>query len=61
MKHKLKIDFFHDVICGLCYVLSPRLPLLAKEMDLDVNHHAFALPANKNEMIGKFAGNTSTP
>lgn len=54
MKHKLKIDFFHDVICGWCYVLSPRLRQLAKEMNLDVHHHAFALSADKNEMIGKF-------
>lgn len=54
MKQKLRIDFFHDVICGWCYVLSPRLRQLAKEMNLDVHHHAFALSADKNEMIGKF-------
>lgn len=54
MKQKLRIDFFHDVICGWCYVLSPRLRQLAKEMDLDVHHHAFALSADKQEMIEKF-------
>jgi len=54
MKQKLKIDFFHDVICGWCYVLSPRLRQLAKEMDLEIHHHAFALSADKNEIIGKF-------
>lgn len=54
MKQKLRIDFFHDVICGWCYVLSPRLRQLAKEMDLDIHHHAFALSADKQEMVAKF-------
>lgn len=54
MKQTLKIDFFHDVICGWCYVVSPRLRQLAKEMALDVHHHAFALSANRNEMTAKF-------
>ncbi|MEH6346718.1 MAG: DsbA family protein [Bermanella sp.] len=54
IKQKLRIDFFHDVICGWCYVISPRLRELAKEMDLDVHHHAFALSATKSEMIEKF-------
>ncbi|CAH9058478.1 hypothetical protein PSECIP111854_02210 [Pseudoalteromonas sp. CIP111854] len=54
MKQKLRVDFFHDVICGWCYVLSPRLRHLAKEMNLEVHHHAFALSADKSEMIRKF-------
>ena len=56
MNKKLKIDFFHDVICGWCYVISPRLRQLAKELDLDVHHHAFALSASKSEMMNKFGG-----
>lgn len=54
MKPKLTVDFFHDVICGWCYVLSPRLRQLEKELDLDIRHHAFALSADKEEMIQRF-------
>ena len=50
----IRIDFFHDVICGWCYVFSPRLRKLAEEFDLDVHHHAFALSASPEEMISKF-------
>ncbi|RTR33196.1 DsbA family oxidoreductase [Shewanella atlantica] len=56
MQKKLRVDFFHDVICGWCYVLSPRLRQLASELDLDVHHHAFALSASKEEMVAKFGG-----
>ncbi len=54
MKPKLKVDFFHDVICGWCYVLSPRLRQLEKELDLDVHHHAFALSPSKEHMKESF-------
>ncbi|MGF1687425.1 DsbA family protein [Photobacterium japonica] len=50
----LRIDFFHDVICGWCYVLSPRLRQLAAEFDLDIHHHAFALTATREDQIEKF-------
>ncbi|ENK3142863.1 DsbA family protein [Vibrio sp. Vb2880] len=54
MSKKIRVDFFHDVICGWCYVLSPRLRQLEKEFNLDIHHHAFALSASREEMIGKF-------
>lgn len=54
MTPKLTVDFFHDVICGWCYVLSPRLRQLEKELDLDVHHHAFALSASKEDMVQRF-------
>ncbi|GAL03436.1 FrnE protein [Photobacterium aphoticum] len=54
MKPALRIDFFHDVICGWCYVLSPRLRQLATEFDLDIHHHAFALTATRADQIDKF-------
>ncbi|MEH6534352.1 MAG: DsbA family protein [Photobacterium frigidiphilum] len=56
MTKKIRIDFFHDVICGWCYVLSPRLRQLAKEFNLDIHHHAFALSESREEMVGKFGG-----
>ena len=54
MSKKIRVDFFHDVICRWCYVLSPRLRQLAEEFNLDIHHHAFALLATREEMIGKF-------
>ena len=54
MSKQIRVDFFHDVICGWCYVLSPRLRQLEKEFNLDIHHHAFALSATREEMIGKF-------
>jgi len=54
MSQKLKVDYFHDVICGWCYVLSPRLRLLADELNLDVYHHTFALSPNKEHMKQNF-------
>ncbi|NWL16816.1 DsbA family protein [Pseudoalteromonas sp. Scap03] len=54
MSKKIRVDFFHDVICGWCYVLSARLRQLAEEFNLDIHHHAFALSATREEMIGKF-------
>ena len=54
MNKKIRVDFFHDVIFGWCYVLSPRLRQLAKEFNLNIHHHAFALSASREEMLGKF-------
>jgi len=54
MSKKIRVDFFHDVICGWCYVLSPRVRQLATEFNLDIHLHAFALSATREEMVGKF-------
>ncbi|KGJ95849.1 DsbA family oxidoreductase [Thalassotalea sp. ND16A] len=54
MSKKLKVDFFHDAICGWCYVLSPRLRQLTTELNLDVQHHAFALSPSKAEVQSQF-------
>ncbi len=54
MKSKIKVDFFHDVVCSWCYVISPRLRKLAEELSLDVHHHAFALSATKEDMVQMF-------
>lgn len=54
MSQKIRVDFFHDAICGWCYVLSPRLRRLATEFDLDVHLHAFALSPTRADQIRKF-------
>ncbi|MEJ2765311.1 DsbA family protein [Photobacterium sp. MCCC 1A19761] len=55
MSQKIRVDFFHDVICGWCYVISPRLRRLATEFDLDVHHHAFALSPTRTDQIRRGA------
>lgn len=59
MNKPIRLDFFHDVICGWCYVLSPRIRQLNREFDLDIYHHAFALSATREEMVSKFGGSIS--
>ncbi|HLI46195.1 MAG TPA: DsbA family protein [Geobacterales bacterium] len=40
---KIKIEFFHDVLCAWCFVLSPRLHRIVEKFDVDVVHRSFAL------------------
>jgi len=40
---EIKIEFFHDVLCAWCFVLSPRLHKIASKYDIKVIHRAFAL------------------
>ncbi len=51
---RIRVDFFHDVVCSWCYVLSPRLRILAEELNLDVYHHSFALSATYKHMERMF-------
>jgi predicted DsbA family dithiol-disulfide isomerase len=48
------IDFFHDVVCGWCYVMSPRLRQVARELGLRVRHRSFVLQASRAEMVAAF-------
>ena len=49
------IDFYHDVICAWCYVISPRLRKLTKEdSTIQVNHHSFALFPNEKTIIHRY-------
>lgn len=50
----LTLDFFHDVVCGWCFNLSPRLRQLATEFSLEVVHHTFVLQENRDQMIAVF-------
>jgi predicted DsbA family dithiol-disulfide isomerase len=48
------IDFFHDVVCGWCYVMSPRLRQVASELGLRVRQRRFVLQASRAEMVATF-------
>jgi len=51
----ITVDFYHDVICSWCYVISPRLRKLEKEnKNIKVKHHSFALFPNKESIIHMF-------
>lgn len=55
MTKKIKIDFFHDVICSWCYVISPRIRELIKEYpEIEVIHHSFALFKDEHAPIKMF-------
>ena len=49
-----QIEFFHDAVCGWCYVLSPRLRQLAKERQIEVVQRCFVLQRSDEEMIERF-------
>ncbi|WFD09669.1 DsbA family oxidoreductase [Tepidibacter hydrothermalis] len=52
---KVTIEFFHDVICSWCYILSPRLRKLVKEIpEVEVIHHSFALSKSPEHTIRMF-------
>jgi predicted DsbA family dithiol-disulfide isomerase len=51
----ITIDFYHDVICAWCYVLSPRIRKLAKnDSNIIVNHHSFALLPNEKTIVHRY-------
>ena len=50
----LLIDFYHDVVCGWCYVMSPRLRQVAGELGIQVRHHTFVLQDSREQMVQVF-------
>lgn len=50
----LTIDFFHDVVCGWCYVMSPRLRQVAAELDIEIRHRTFVLQDSREKMVQAF-------
>lgn len=48
------IEFFHDVVCGWCYVMSPRLRQASAELGIEVRHRSFVLQDSREEMIRVF-------
>lgn len=50
----MKIEFFHDVVCGWCYIQSPVLRAMQKDIGIEVVHRNFILQRNDEEMIAKW-------
>lgn len=50
----LIIDFFHDAVCGWCYVMSPRLRQVAADLGIQVRHHTFVLQDSREQMLRAF-------
>jgi predicted DsbA family dithiol-disulfide isomerase len=51
---KLTLEFFHDVVCGWCFNLSPRLRALSREFDLAIRHRTFVLQDSPERMVESF-------
>jgi len=51
---RLTLEFYHDVVCGWCFNLSPRLRRLAEEFDLAVRHRSFVLQDSQSQMVAVF-------
>lgn len=52
---KIKIQFFHDVICSFCFPMSYRMRKLQEIMpDVEIIHRSFALIKNENDFINMF-------
>ncbi|ACL62817.1 DsbA family oxidoreductase [Methylobacterium nodulans] len=47
---RIRIEFFHDVVCGWCFVLSPRLKRIAADLPVDIEHRCFVLQDSPAEM-----------
>ncbi|MCL2920220.1 DsbA family oxidoreductase [Shewanella litorisediminis] len=50
----IQIEFFHDAVCGWCYVMSPRLRSIVARYPVSITHRAFVLQRNDQEMIARF-------
>ena len=48
------VDFFHDVVCGWCFVLAPRLLQVSTELGIQVRHRSFVLQDSREQMIEVF-------
>ncbi len=52
---KIKIQFFHDVLCAWCYAMSPRLRKLKEEFpEIEIVHRSFALAPTSDRLIEMF-------
>ncbi|MDN4502425.1 DsbA family protein [Alteromonadaceae bacterium BrNp21-10] len=49
-----KIEFFHDAVCGWCYLLSPRLRRIATKYQIEIEHRSFVLQRTRAEMVARF-------
>ncbi|HZH28282.1 MAG TPA: DsbA family protein [Azospirillaceae bacterium] len=51
---KVVIDFYHDVVCSWCFVMSPRLRIISKELPIEVRHRSFVLQDSREEMVRRW-------
>ncbi|MBU3005308.1 DsbA family oxidoreductase [Paraglaciecola arctica] len=51
----IKVEFYHDAVCGWCYIMSPRLRKIITKFNVDVVHRSFVLQRSKEEMIERFS------
>lgn len=53
--NKIKIEFFHDVICSFCYPMSFRMRQLQEAMpDIEVIHRSFGLITKESDFDREF-------
>ncbi|EWH10238.1 DSBA oxidoreductase [Catenovulum agarivorans DS-2] len=50
----IQVEFFHDAVCGWCYIQSPRLRKIVENFPVEVIHRSFVLQRNNQEMIDRF-------
>lgn len=52
---KVKIEFFHDVICSFCFPMSYRMRQLVEQMEyVEIIHRSFALVRDENDFDRMF-------
>jgi len=50
----INVEFFHDAVCGWCFVIAPRLYALKDEFGLNIRHRSFVLQMSRDAMIDRF-------
>ncbi|GMM90475.1 DsbA family protein [Vibrio fortis] len=50
----IRIEFFHDVVCGWCYIQSPILRKIQEKYNVEVIHRCFVLQRTPQEMAVRF-------
>ncbi|MEP1445233.1 MAG: DsbA family protein [Paraglaciecola sp.] len=51
----IKVEFYHDAVCGWCYIMSPRLRKIITKFNVEVAHRSFVLQRSTEEMIERFS------
>lgn len=53
--NKVKIEFFHDVICSFCFPMSYRMRQLKKDLpEVEIIHRSFALVKHESDFVQMF-------
>lgn len=52
---RIKVEFFHDVICSFCFPMSYRMRQVKEQMpDIEIIHRSFALVRSEEDFIYMF-------